>query len=238
MASHSNIVEVPKAPAERLPFALLLARMVSKPVGSWGRDFYSEPIVVYDDFAVLPDSLIIDNVVTSLLAGHQATPTGGGDLQRGDAPLPAGANPDAEGNDAYRAWRPCHQAWRDHQHIPIYGVHRDERLWNEPLRFDPARFSAEAKSRASSLRLYALKSVLDVERLGAGRLVVRIERDLLDLGFRLAQQRIAMRLQRLSPLIDLDRGLKLHVALFQAIDDGFELLQRLLEAHILDVGVL
>jgi cytochrome P450 len=30
--------------------------------------------------------------------------------------------------------------------IPIYVVHR-HLLWNEPMRFDPARFSAEAKSR-------------------------------------------------------------------------------------------
>jgi cytochrome P450 len=29
--------------------------------------------------------------------------------------------------------------------IPIYVVHRHERLWDEPLRFDPARFSPEAK---------------------------------------------------------------------------------------------
>src|SRR5262245_15948308 len=46
-----------------------------------------------------------------------------------------------------------------------------------------------------------------------------------------------MRLQRLAPLIDQDRGLELHVALLQAVDDGFELLQRLLEAHVLDVGM-
>ena len=31
--------------------------------------------------------------------------------------------------------------------IPIYVVHRHERLWNEPLRFDPSRFSAEARAR-------------------------------------------------------------------------------------------
>ena len=37
--------------------------------------------------------------------------------------------------------------------------------------------------------------------------------------------------------IDQDRGLELHVALLQTIDDGFELLERLLEAHNLDVGV-
>src|SRR6478609_5759443 len=80
--------------------------------------------------------------------------------------------------------------------------------------------------------------VLDLERLGAGRLIVRIQRDLLDLGLRLAQQRVAMGFQRLAPLIDQDRRLKLNVALFKAIDDSFELLQRLFEAEILDIGML
>src|SRR5262245_47078442 len=79
--------------------------------------------------------------------------------------------------------------------------------------------------------------VLDVERLGAGRLVIRIERDLLDLSLSFPQQRVAMGFQRLAPLIDQDRGLELHVAFLQAVDDGVELLQRLLEAHILNVGV-
>src|SRR5262245_17182692 len=46
------IVEVPKPPAGRLPFLLLLARLVSNPVASWGRDFYEEPIVVYDNFGL------------------------------------------------------------------------------------------------------------------------------------------------------------------------------------------
>ena len=49
---------------------------------------------------------------------------------------------------------------------------------------------------------------------------------------------VAMGLQRLAPLIDQDRGLELDVALLQAVDDGLELLQRLLEAHGLDVGVV
>jgi len=52
MASDATIVEVPRPPAGRLPFLLLLARVVSNPVASWGRDFYSEPIVVYDDFGL------------------------------------------------------------------------------------------------------------------------------------------------------------------------------------------
>ena len=41
-----------KAARGRLPFLRLLARVVSNPVGSWGEDFYDEPIVVYDDFGL------------------------------------------------------------------------------------------------------------------------------------------------------------------------------------------
>jgi cytochrome P450 len=52
MVSDATIVEVPRPPAGRLPFLQLLARVVSNPVGSWGRDFYSEPVVVYDDFGL------------------------------------------------------------------------------------------------------------------------------------------------------------------------------------------
>src|SRR5690349_7098787 len=81
-------------------------------------------------------------------------------------------------------------------------------------------------------------SVFDVEGLGAGRLTVLIERDLLDTGFGLTQEPIAMGLQRLAPLIDEDGSLKLHIAFLKALDDGLELLQRLLEAHRLDVGMV
>ena len=52
MPSDATIVEVPRPPAGRLPFLRLLARVVSNPVGSWGEDFYDEPIVDYDDFGL------------------------------------------------------------------------------------------------------------------------------------------------------------------------------------------
>jgi len=48
MALDSSITEMPQPPSGRLPFLLLLACV---PVGSWGRDFYTEPMVVYDDSA-------------------------------------------------------------------------------------------------------------------------------------------------------------------------------------------
>jgi cytochrome P450 len=47
MASDATIVEVPRPPAGRLPFPLLILRMIGNPVASWSEDFYDEPIVVY-----------------------------------------------------------------------------------------------------------------------------------------------------------------------------------------------
>jgi hypothetical protein len=46
MALASSITEVPQQSSGRLPFPLLLARVVSNPVGKLGRDFYAEPMVV------------------------------------------------------------------------------------------------------------------------------------------------------------------------------------------------
>jgi cytochrome P450 len=42
-----------------LSFLALLVRVVSNPVGSWGRDFYEKPIVVYNDFG-LQTAFVID----------------------------------------------------------------------------------------------------------------------------------------------------------------------------------
>jgi hypothetical protein len=181
--------------------------------------------------------------------------------------------------------------------IPIYLVHRHRHLWHDPLQFDPARFSPEAKAKrhrcaympfgagprtcvgsfamvegktilatllsqarfraarrrtAHAVRAHhaspqrglatqrndASRLVVDVERLGAGRLAVLIERDLLDARLGLAQQRVTMGLQRLAPLVDEDRCFQLDIALLQAIDDGLELLERLLETHGFDVGMV
>ena len=78
MASDTTIVEVPKPPAGRLPFLLLLARVVSNPVGSWGRDFYEEPIVVYEDlrlqtvFVLDPD--LIQRVLLDDAEGYSKNP--------------------------------------------------------------------------------------------------------------------------------------------------------------------
>src|SRR5262249_35694163 len=75
------------------------------------------------------------------------------------------------------------------------------------------------------------------ERLGTRRLA-GLEGQLLDLGLRLPQQTVAMVLQRLAALIDVDALFELNVAPLQPADDALELLQRLLEGHVLDVAVL
>jgi cytochrome P450 len=232
MASDATIVEVPKPPAGRLSFLALLARVVTNPVGSWGRDFYSEPIVVYDDFGlqtvfvmdpeliqaillddvesfskspiydrvlgegggegvliadVLPDDLVIDNVLTFMLAGHETTAQAltwtlyllalfpewqekvreevrrlAGDRPIGREHIQQLSTVEAIFSEAMRFYPPAPSLMRRATTqielgghgirpgaiiiIPIYVVQRHERLWSEPLRFDPARFSSEAKS--------------------------------------------------------------------------------------------
>src|SRR5262249_33657459 len=80
------------------------------------------------------------------------------------------------------------------------------------------------------------KSV-DVERLGSGRLAGGIEPDLLYPSLGLAQQVLAAALERLAALVDGDRFFERHLALFEALDDGLELLDRPLEGQALDVGM-
>jgi hypothetical protein len=68
MALDAIIVEVPKPPAGRLPFLLLLARVASNPVASWGRDFYEEPIVIYDDFGFQTAFVMDPELIQAVLA--------------------------------------------------------------------------------------------------------------------------------------------------------------------------
>src|SRR5512144_2287238 len=67
MALDATIVEVPKPPAGRLPFLRLLARVVSNPVASWGRDFYQEPIVVYDEFGLQTVFVVDPELIQAVL---------------------------------------------------------------------------------------------------------------------------------------------------------------------------
>ena len=80
-------------------------------------------------------------------------------------------------------------------------------------------------------------SFLDVERLGAGRLVVGVERDFLDLrlAFRSSCSQCALSASPRS-YSSMD-GFKLDIAVFELADDLLKLLQRLLEGEILDVGI-
>ncbi len=49
---------------------------------------------------------------------------------------------------------------------------------------------------------------------------------------------VAMVAQSLAALVDRDALLELDVAALEPADDGLELLERALEAHVLDVGML
>src|SRR5258705_11555924 len=80
--------------------------------------------------------------------------------------------------------------------------------------------------------------LLHVERLGALGLAGGVQRDLFDAGLRLAQQLLAAALERLAALVDRDRFLQRHLAFFEALDDGFEFLDRPFEAQGVDIGVL
>ena len=137
--------------------------------------------------AAMPDSLIIDNVVTFLMVGQETTAQAltwtlyllalfpewqekiraevsriagkgplharsgpracrvGGGVSGGHAALSAGAKPHANSNEAGEAGG-CRARPGATINIPIYVVHRHRRLWQDPLRFDPSRFGAEARA--------------------------------------------------------------------------------------------
>src|SRR5947208_2478215 len=76
----------------------------------------------------------------------------------------------------------------------------------------------------------------DVERFGAGRLAGGIERDLLDPRLGRPQKLLAAALEGLAALVDRDRFLERHPALFEPLDDRFKLLDRAFERECLDVA--
>src|SRR4051812_5599196 len=78
--------------------------------------------------------------------------------------------------------------------------------------------------------------LLRVERRRAGRLAVRADRDLLDAGLGALQERLAVLLQELAALVDGNRVLEGHVALLEPLHDALELLQRLLEGQVRELG--
>src|ERR1700760_3918609 len=83
-------------------------------------------------------------------------------------------------------------------------------------------------SRASSRRLHAF----DAFRAASA------QNDFLQPAFRRLQLFIAMRLQRLAAFIERDGIFQIHLALLQARDNAFQLLERHLEAKAFDGGRL
>src|SRR5690606_22795114 len=77
--------------------------------------------------------------------------------------------------------------------------------------------------------------LLAVQRLGPGRLAVARKANLFNLVLGSLQQAVAMRLQRLSALVDADRLVERDVAALKVVNDLLQCIERLLEAHLRDI---
>ena len=80
--------------------------------------------------------------------------------------------------------------------------------------------------------------LLHVERLGAGGVAGGVEGDLLHPRLGLPQQVLAAALERFAAFVDGDQLLERHLALFEPLDDQFELLDGALERQLSDVAVI
>jgi cytochrome P450 len=164
-------------------------RVLAKARGSGGTELLQRLSTARDPATgnAMPDALIVDNVVTFLIAGHETTSqaltwalyllglfpdwqdavrrevqgvASNGAIGREElANLPL---LDAVFQEAMRLFPPAPVLMRrtlapvtlggfalgagSTITIPIYVLHRHRRLWREPLKFDPARFSPEAKA--------------------------------------------------------------------------------------------
>src|SRR5260370_9689413 len=76
-----------------------------------------------------------------------------------------------------------------------------------------------------------------VARLGTGPLAVGVGGDLVDPRLGLPQQFLAAPLQGFAALVDGHRFLQRHLAVFEPLDDRFNLLDRALEAQLFDVDL-
>src|SRR5579864_4114511 len=83
----------------------------------------------------------------------------------------------------------------------------------------------------------SIRRSLNVERLRADRLAAGVGCDLVDPSLSLAQQFLAPPLQDLAPFVNGDRFFQWNLALLESLHDGFEFLDRALEAQLLDVGL-
>src|SRR5262249_15804181 len=77
-----------------------------------------------------------------------------------------------------------------------------------------------------------------LERLAAGGLSAGVYVYFLKPSLSLAEQFLEACLQSLAALVNGDGFLKRHFAFFQALDDRFQLLDRPLEGHFLNIGVV
>src|ERR1700730_7907880 len=77
--------------------------------------------------------------------------------------------------------------------------------------------------------------LLNVERFSPGDLPRRVGGNLVAAGLGLPQQFLTAAFQGLAALVDGDRFLQRHLAVFQPLHDRLELLERALEAQLLGV---
>jgi len=82
-----------------------------------------------------------------------------------------------------------------------------------------------------------LDEVTERRAFRSGRLAGGVEPNFLHPRLGQAQQLLAATLERLAALVDRDRLLERHLALFQPFDDGFELLDRPFEGQARDIGM-
>src|SRR5215831_4825888 len=79
--------------------------------------------------------------------------------------------------------------------------------------------------------------LLHIQRLCPLGIAGRVERDLFDPRFGLPQQVLAAPLEGFATLVDGDGFLERHLAVFEALDDRLQFLNRPLEAQLIDIGV-
>src|ERR671912_784856 len=80
--------------------------------------------------------------------------------------------------------------------------------------------------------------LIHFQRLGSGRRAVGAKGYFLDACLGILEHLLAMGFQMLAAFIDEDRFLKIDLAAFELVDNGFELPQGGFEIHLGDIGVI
>src|ERR1700691_1083181 len=84
---------------------------------------------------------------------------------------------------------------------------------------------------------WLIERLLDVERFSAGGRAAGVERDLLHARFGLPQQLFTTAFKRLTALVNSDRFLQRHFAVFKSSDDRLKLFDRPFERKLFDIAI-